>query len=112
MKKEESKLKDFVQPAPLALAAQYQPGAVVSRALIQKPQGSLTVFAFSEGQGLSEHTAPFDAVVTILEGEAQLTVNGETYTAGSGQTLWFPQGVTHAVYAEQPFKMSLVMIRG
>ena len=112
MKKEESNLQDFARPAPLALAAQYQPGAVVSRALIQKAQGSLTVFAFAQGQGLSEHTAPFDAIVTILEGEALLTVDGQAFRAPAGQTLWFPQGVIHSVHAEQPFKMSLVMIRG
>lgn len=90
----------------------YQPGTVASRMIVNNPAGSITVFAFDEGEGLSEHTAPFDAVVTILDGEAEVWVAGTTHSMTTGETIIFPANVPHALSATTPFKMALVMIRG
>jgi quercetin dioxygenase-like cupin family protein len=89
----------------------YQEGSVVSREIIRKKTGTLTLFAFDEGQGLSEHTAPFDAVVQILEGEAQLTIGENTLSAFTGQMVIMPANVPHAVKAKKKFKMLLTMMR-
>jgi quercetin dioxygenase-like cupin family protein len=90
----------------------YQDGAVASRMLINKKAGSITVFSFDEDEGLSEHTAPFDAVVTILDGECEVWVAGETFQMTAGQTIIFPANVPHALSAVTRFKMTLTMIRG
>ena len=90
----------------------YRPGTVASRMIVNNPAGSITVFAFDEGEGLSEHTAPFDAVVTILDGEAEVWVAGTTHAMTAGETIIFPANVPHALSATTPFKMALVMIRG
>jgi Uncharacterized conserved protein, contains double-stranded beta-helix domain len=89
----------------------YQPGAVVSRTLVKKNGGSVTLFAFDVGQGLSEHTAPFDAVVEILDGEAELTIGGKKVIARAGQAVLMPANLPHALSATTPFKMLLVMVR-
>jgi quercetin dioxygenase-like cupin family protein len=89
----------------------YQDGAVVSRALIQKPTGSVTLFSFAQGQGLSEHTAPFDALVLILDGEAEIRIAGTPRQVKAGQLIIIPAGKPHALQAVKPFKMALVMIR-
>lgn len=91
---------------------EYAGGAVVSKTLLKKETGNITLFAFDSGQGLSEHTAPFDAVVYILDGEARITIGGDPQTISAGQMLIMPANVTHALQAEVPFKMLLVMIRG
>lgn len=91
---------------------EYAEGSVVSKTLIKKDIGNITLFAFDQGQGLSEHTAPFDAVVQILDGEAQITIGGEPQTVNSGDMLIMPANVAHALYAVKKFKMLLVMIRG
>ncbi len=91
--------------------AALQPGAVVSRTLIKKASGTVTVFAFDAGEGLSEHTAPFDALVLGLEGDADITISGASHRVGAGQLLRLPAGKPHAVKAVTPFKMLLVMIR-
>ncbi len=96
------KLKDIVA---------YQEHSVVSRELIRKPSGTLTVFAFDQGEGLSEHTAPFDAVVCILEGEAQITISKKPYTVKAGEVLIMPANKPHALHAVTKFKMLLVMIK-
>ena len=90
---------------------QYGEGAVVSRTLIKQPTGTLTLFAFDQGQELSEHTAPFDAVVEVLEGEALLTIGGRPVRAIAGQTVIMPASVPHALKAVARFKMLLTMIR-
>ncbi|MDY0267385.1 MAG: cupin domain-containing protein, partial [Methanimicrococcus sp.] len=72
----------------------------------------LTLFSFDKGQGLSEHTAPFDAVVQILDGKAQITIGGTPFLLDAGQTIIMPAGISHAVYAVENFKMLLTMIRG
>ena len=91
---------------------QYADGSVVSRALVQKQVGSITLFAFDAGQGLNEHTAPYDAYVQILEGEGEFVIGGQVVNARSGETVLMPANVPHAVNARQRFKMLITMIRG
>ena len=88
-----------------------QSGAVVSRTLVKKPAGTVTAFSFDTGEGLSEHTAPFDALVLGLEGEAEISIEKTPHLVGAGQLLRLPAGRPHAVRAVTPFKMLLVMIR-
>lgn len=88
-----------------------QPGSVVSRTLIDKKVGTLTLFAFAQGQGLSEHTAPYDAFVQVLEGTGTITINGEEHVVEAGQMIIMPANVPHSLRADVPFKMLLVMIR-
>ncbi len=88
----------------------YQDGSVVSRMVIYKPAGTITLFAFDAGEGLSEHTAPFDAIVSIIEGEAGVTIAGREFHLITGQMIIMPANVPHAVKALQRFKMMLVMI--
>ena len=99
-------------PFNLKENVQYADGSVVSQTLLKKTTGNITLFAFDAGQGLSEHTAPFDAVVYILEGQAIITIGGKENTVSSGQMLIMPANVSHALHAEKQFKMLLVMIRG
>jgi len=89
----------------------YQDGSVVSREIIRKSTGIITLFAFDNGQGLSEHTAPFDAMVQILEGEAEITISGKAYYLKEGQMIILPVNEVHALKAISKFKMLLVMIR-
>ena len=96
---------------PLSGLVDYQEGAVVSRTVIDKETGTVTLFAFDKGQGLSEHTAPFDALVYILEGEVQITIAGQAQRVCGGEMLIMPANEPHALTAVQPFKMLLVMIR-
>ncbi len=101
-------------PAQTAKAAElvnYQEGAVVSREILKKPTGSVTLFAFDEDQGLSEHTAPFDALVQVLEGEAEITIAGQPYRVVGGEVILMPAGQPHALKAPQRFKMLLTMLR-
>ena len=97
----------------LALAdlVQYQAGAVVSRTLIDKKIGTLTLFAFDDGQGLSEHTAPYDAFVQIVDGAADITIAGSAHRVSAGQMIIMPANFPHALRATGRFKMLLVMIR-
>lgn len=88
-----------------------QPGAVVSREVISKPQGTVTIFAFDQGQGLSEHTAPFDALVQALEGRVRITLGGVAHEVAEGELIIMPANIPHALTALTPFKMMLVMIR-
>jgi quercetin dioxygenase-like cupin family protein len=96
--------------APLTLAA-YQDGAVVSRTLLKRGGGTVTLFAFDEGQSLSEHTAPFDAIAHVLEGEAVITIAGTPLTVRGGEMVLMPAGQPHAVHAPARFKMVLTMLR-
>lgn len=89
----------------------YQDGAVVSRTLIDRKTGTVTLFAFGEGQGLSEHTAPFDALVQVLDGEAEITIAGNPHRLDAGEIIVLPAGVPHALKAARRFKMMLTMIR-
>jgi quercetin dioxygenase-like cupin family protein len=89
----------------------YQQGAVVSRTLVKQSTGTVTVFAFDEGQGLSEHTAPFDALVHVLEGSAEIVIAGKTNQLSAGEMIVMPANQPHALTARTPFKMLLTMIR-
>ncbi len=89
----------------------YQEGSVVSRTILDKETGTVTLFAFAEGEGLSEHTAPFDAMVHLLEGEADITISGQTHRVGKGETIIMPADEPHALQAVGKFKMLLTMIR-
>jgi quercetin dioxygenase-like cupin family protein len=95
----------------LAESVQYSDGAIVSKTLLDKKSGTLTLFAFDAGQGLSEHTSPFDATVIVLDGEGVLTIGGRAVKASPGDMVIMPAGVPHDVRAEQRFKMLLIMIR-
>lgn len=99
------------QAFALADSVAYQEGSVVSRTLVNKPAGTITLFAFDAGQGLSEHTAPYDAIVQILDGEADITISGKTLRAHRGEIVVMPAGQPHALHAPQRFKMLLTMIR-
>ena len=89
----------------------YQEGSVVSRQIIKKDIGTVTSFAFDEGEGLSEHTAPYDALVCILDGEAEVTISGKAHTVKSGEMIILPANQPHSLRAQERFKMMLVMIR-
>jgi quercetin dioxygenase-like cupin family protein len=84
---------------------------VVSRALLRRESGSATLFAFADGQGLSEHTTPFDALVHILEGEATITIAGAPHQVAGGEMILMPANQPHALAATRPFKMLLIMLR-
>ncbi len=95
-------LKDLVE---------YQDGTVASRMVVNRPSGSITLFSFDEDEALSEHTAPFDAVVTILDGECEVWLSGQTFSMKQGDTIIFPANAPHALSAVTRFKMALTMIR-
>jgi quercetin dioxygenase-like cupin family protein len=99
------------QVAKVAGLVNYQDGAVVSREIVKKPAGTVTVFAFDEGQGLSEHTAPFDALVQVLEGRVEITIVGQPHCLEGGELILMPANQPHALRAIQRFKMLLTMIR-
>lgn len=103
----------FPKAAAVALnaIAGYQPGSIVSREILKKPTGSVTVFAFDAGQGLSEHTAPFDALVQVIEGEVEITISGQPHRLKAGELIIMPAQEPHALRALTRFKMMLVMIR-
>ena len=95
----------------LADLVTYQEGSVVSKTLIKKPTGTVTLFAFDQGQALSEHTAPFDAMVCVLDGKAEVAIDGTPITVGAGEMLIMPANRPHALSAKERFKMMLVMIK-
>ncbi|MCK4296259.1 MAG: cupin domain-containing protein [Candidatus Marinimicrobia bacterium] len=89
----------------------HQEGTVVSKTLIEKKAGSVTLFAFDQGQGLSEHTAPFDAMVCVLDGKAEVTISGNPIDLGRGEMVIMPANKPHALKALEKFKMMLIMIK-
>ena len=89
----------------------YQEGSVVSKEIVNKPTGTITLFAFDKGQGLSEHAAPYDAFIVVTDGEAEITVSGIKHQVKSGEMLLMPAKSPHFLKANQPFKMTLVMIK-
>jgi quercetin dioxygenase-like cupin family protein len=109
-----SRTKGEIVPAEadrLVELASYQQGSVVSRVLIRRSTGNVTLFAFDEGQELSEHTAPFDAFVHVLEGTAEIVIDGERFELGAGEVILMPANRPHALRAISKFKMLLIMIR-
>ena len=95
----------------LADLVAYQKGSVVSRTVIDKQTGTVTLFSFDEGQGLSEHTAPFDALVCLLDGEAEISISGKSFHLREGEMIIMPANEPHALKAVKRFKMLLTMIR-
>jgi len=93
-------------------AIDYAAGGIVSKEFIHSAAGSVTLFAFDAGQQLSDHIAPFDAMVQVLDGTAEIVIEGKSYQPSAGQMIIIPQGALHAVNARVPFKMMLTMIRG
>ena len=98
-------------PRKLLELVSYQDGSIVSRQILQRKMGSATLFAFDQGQELSEHTAPFDALVCVLEGEAQIKISGRPFRLQQGDMIVMPATQPHAVKATRKFKMLLIMIR-
>ncbi|MFH1379205.1 MAG: cupin domain-containing protein [bacterium] len=92
-------------------AVEYKEGSIVSKTLIEKKTGTITLFAFDQGQGLSEHTAPFDAVVCVLDGKVEIKISGNPVTVTKGEILTMPANKPHALKALEKFKMMLIMIR-
>ena len=90
---------------------EYQKGAVVSREIIRKGTGTVTIFAFDKGEGLSEHTAPFDAMVQVIDGKAEITISGNKNVLEKGDMIIMPANDPHALHAMERFKMILTMIR-
>jgi quercetin dioxygenase-like cupin family protein len=100
-----------IEVKQLSELLQYQDGSIVSRVLLKNKGGTATLFAFAEGEGLSEHSAPFDALVVALDGEASIQIADETFTVQKGETIMLPANRPHAVRATSRFKMLLIMIR-
>ena len=90
---------------------EYQEGAVVSKEIIRKGTGTVTIFAFDKGEGLSEHTAPFDAVIQVIDGKAEITISGNKNILEKGDMIIMPANESHALHANEKFKMILTMIR-
>ena len=99
------------QPFALSQQVAYQPGKVVSLTLAQQPGAGITLFAFDEGEGISTHAAGGDAMVTVLEGTARITIDGVPHTVNAGEAIIMPAGIPHAVQAVTAFKMYLVVVK-
>ena len=95
----------------LASLVEYSEGGIISKQLINSPAGNITLFSFDKGEGLSEHSAPFDALVQVLEGSANIVVNGQVFTVNAGESIVFPANAPHALTAIERFKMLLTMIK-
>ncbi|HEX2968941.1 MAG TPA: cupin domain-containing protein [Bacteroidales bacterium] len=95
----------------LSESVEYSPGGIVSKTVIKRETGNISVFSFDKGEGLTEHTSPFDAVIVGLDGKGEVTIGGNPNTINAGQLIIMPRNVPHAVYAQEKFKMMLVMIR-
>jgi quercetin dioxygenase-like cupin family protein len=103
---------DFISEAlNLNKLIDYQEDSVVSRSLIKKKTGNVTLFAFDQGQALSEHTAPFDAMAYILDGEAEITISGKTFHLNTGEMIIMPANEPHALKAVKKYKMLLIMVK-
>ncbi len=104
-------MAENTSPEYLSSLVEYQKGSIVSREILKKNTGTVTLFAFDEGQGLSEHTAPFDALVFIMDGTAVITLSGKEHRLSAGEFLVMPAGAAHSLKAPARFKMMFVMIR-
>ncbi|MEA5098581.1 MAG: cupin domain-containing protein [Burkholderiaceae bacterium] len=104
-------MKSELPVSALIDMVEYQRDAVVSKTILKKNTGTVTLFAFDEGQGLSEHTAPFDAMVQVIEGEVEITISGRPYRVKQGELIIMPENEPHALKGIGRFKMMLTMIR-
>ncbi|MFA5777484.1 MAG: cupin domain-containing protein [Parcubacteria group bacterium] len=100
-----------MKPEILKNLIEYQSGSVVSKEILKTDSGTVTLFAFDAGQGLSEHTAPFEVLVNVVDGEAEVTISGTSHTLTEGQMIIMPANQPHALKANQKFKMLLVMLK-
>lgn len=106
-----SEQKELTQALDLEHMVDYQDGSIVSRTLINKDVGTVTLFSFDQGEGLSEHTAPFDAIVYIFDGEAEIMISQKQHTLAKGQMILMPANEPHALKALNKFKMMLIMVK-
>ena len=110
--REKTCMKELIaQPTQVNTLFDYQHASVVSRTIIDKKTGTVTFFAFDKGQGLSEHTSPYDALVHVLDGEAEIIISGRPLKVGAGEMIIMPSHKPHALRAIKQFKMMLVLIR-
>ncbi len=100
-----------MQPAKLVDMVNYQDGSIVSREVIKKETGTVTLFAFDKGQGLSEHTAPFEALVNVIEGQARVRISAEVFIVKEGELIIMPADKPHSIQAIERFKMLLVLVK-
>jgi quercetin dioxygenase-like cupin family protein len=92
-------------------SVEYSPGGIVSKTVLKKQTGNISLFSFDKGEALSEHTAPFDAMIQVVDGKGEITIGGKSYLLEAGQTIIMPANISHAVKAVEKFKMVLTMIR-
>ena len=104
-------MEDFSEPFSIKNLVNYAGHAIVSKTLIKKPGGTVTLFAFDEDQELSEHTAPFDALVQVFDGAAEIIIDGKPHSVSKSQSIILPANIPHAVKAKEKFKMMLTMIK-
>lgn len=104
-------MENFNKPGNVNKLTSYQSTAVVSKTVLKKPQGSVTLFAFAKGEGLSEHKTPFDALAFVTDGTAEITISGKVNSVSAGEMIIMPANKPHALMAVIPFKMMLVMIK-
>ena len=104
-------MNEKTKPQQLAGLVEYQAGSVVSKTILKKETGTVTLFAFDKDQALSEHTAPFDAIVQVLDGQAEVTLAGNSHLMGKGELMIMPANIPHALKAVESFKMLLIMIK-
>jgi quercetin dioxygenase-like cupin family protein len=104
-------MSDDLKPISLKDMVDYQDGSVVSKTVIKKKTGTVTLFAFDQGQGLSEHTAPFDAMVQVLDGEVKIKISGRPFHLKQGEMIIMPANEPHALNAVKRFKMMLIMVK-
>jgi quercetin dioxygenase-like cupin family protein len=102
---EKSKVFDYKE------SIEYSDGAIVSKTVLKKETGNISLFAFAKGEALSEHTAPFDAMIQVVDGKGEIIIGGKSFILESGQTIIMPANITHAVIAVEKFKMVLTMIK-
>ena len=105
--------KEFSKSAVFSFAGsvEYSEGAIVSKTVLKKETGNISLFAFDKGESLSPHTAPYDALIDVVDGKAEITIGGESYFLEAGQSIIMPAGIMHAVKAIERFKMVLTMIK-
>lgn len=112
MENTKSAIEEFVKEGiSLEGLVEYQSGSVVSKTLIKKPTGTVTLFAFDKDEGLSEHAAPFDAMVAVLDGKVQISIDKKPHTLSKGEMIIMPANAPHALKAVERFKMMLIMIK-
>lgn len=93
-------------------SVEYAGGSVVSKTIVKKPSGNITLFAFDKGEGLAEHSSPYEALVQLLDGKAEIIIGGTSYNLETGQSIILPANITHSLKANEQFKMMLTMIKG